>query len=146
MARADRRRDVPPTTSRQDVPPVAGLQHFNGWGGFVPSAREYVIIVDTERPTPAPWANVIATEEAGLLATEAGPRTIWAGNSQWNRLTPWSNDAVMDSPTAAVYLRDAQAVGSGRRPCSPAAQRPRSFPTGSATQGTSRQPTSGGRR
>jgi cyclic beta-1,2-glucan synthetase len=111
MARADRRRDVPPTTSRQDVPPVAGLQHFNGWGGFVPSAREYVIIVDTERPTPAPWANVIATEEAGLLATEAGPRTIWAGNSQWNRLTPWSNDAVMDSPTAAVYLRDAQ---SGR--------------------------------
>src|SRR5262249_48580366 len=35
-----------------------------------------------------------------------GSGYTWAGNSQTNRLTPWSNDPVSDSPGEAVYLRD----------------------------------------
>ncbi len=104
LARSTRSRG--PAPPRSATPPVDGLQGFNGWGGFLPDAREYVIRVDPQRPTPAPWVNVIATAQAGLLATEAGPRTVWDGNSQWNRLTPWSNDAVSDPPTCGVYLRD----------------------------------------
>jgi cellobiose phosphorylase len=38
--------------------------------------------------------------------TEAGLGYSWAGNSQLNRLTPWSNDPVSDPPGEAVYLRD----------------------------------------
>ncbi|MBM2844637.1 MAG: glycosyltransferase 36, partial [Anaerolineales bacterium] len=30
----------------------------------------------------------------------------WYGNSQRNRLTPWSNDPVLDTPGEAIYLRD----------------------------------------
>ncbi len=30
----------------------------------------------------------------------------WALNSAENRLTPWSNDPVIDRPGEALYLRD----------------------------------------
>ena len=78
----------------------------NGLGGFTPDGREYVIRVrGSERP-PAPWSNVIANPDFGCLVTEAGGGYTWAGNSQMNRLTPWSNDPVSDPPGEVVYLRD----------------------------------------
>ena len=78
----------------------------NGLGGFTPGGREYVIrLRGGERP-PAPWSNVLANPEFGCLITEAGGGYTWAGNSQMNRLTPWSNDPVSDPPSEAIYLRD----------------------------------------
>jgi cyclic beta-1,2-glucan synthetase len=85
-----------------DRPAVAGLTFFNGTGGFTPDGREFVV---TGVP-PAPWANVIANPNAGCLATDSGPGYTWVGNSQTNRLTPWSNDPVSDPPAEIVYLRD----------------------------------------
>ena len=41
---------------------------------------------------PAPWTNVLGNPGFGCLVTEAGLGYSWAGNSQMNRLTPWSND------------------------------------------------------
>jgi cyclic beta-1,2-glucan synthetase len=32
--------------------------------------------------------------------------STWAQNSGENRLTPWRNDAVSDTPSEAIYLRD----------------------------------------
>jgi cyclic beta-1,2-glucan synthetase len=55
---------------------------------------------------PAPWANVIANPGFGFLITESGGGYTWAGNSQSNRLTPWSNDPVTDVPGEVLYLRD----------------------------------------
>ena len=55
---------------------------------------------------PAPWTNVLANPGFGCLVTEAGLGYSWAGNSQMNRLTPWSNDPASDPPGEAVYLRD----------------------------------------
>ena len=55
---------------------------------------------------PAPWSNVLANPGFGCLVTEAGGGYTWAGNSQMNRLTPWSNDPVTDPPGEVVYLRD----------------------------------------
>ena len=78
----------------------------NGMGGFTPDGREYVISLrGSERP-PAPWTNVLANPDFGCLVTEAGGGYTWAGNSQMNRLTPWSNDPVSDPPCEVVYLRD----------------------------------------
>ncbi len=75
-------------------------------GGFTPDGREYVIrLRGGERP-PAPWSNVLANPDFGCLVTEAGGGYTWAGNSQMNRLTPWSNDPVSDPPGEVVYLRD----------------------------------------
>lgn len=91
--------------------PIANLSHWNEFGGFSPDGREYVIIIDGENAPhgslpPAPWTNVIANPEFGCLTTEAGLGYSWAGNSQMNRLTPWSNDPVSDAPGEVVYVRD----------------------------------------
>ncbi len=101
------------------------LQHFNGLGGFTPDGREYCVLIGSQSPDsdppngqpgrradahphlpPAPWANVVANPEFGFLVSETGSGFTWAGNSQTNRLTPWSNDPVMDRPGEVVYLRD----------------------------------------
>jgi cyclic beta-1,2-glucan synthetase len=55
---------------------------------------------------PAPWINVVANPGFGFLVSESGAGYTWAGNSQANRLTPWSNDPVADPPGEALYLRD----------------------------------------
>jgi cellobiose phosphorylase len=91
--------------------PPEGLRFWNGHGGFTPDGREYVIVIDgTARGgpalPPAPWTNVLANPGFGCLVTEAGLGYSWAGNSQMNRLTPWSNDPVSDPPGEAIYLRD----------------------------------------
>ena len=87
------------------------LSFWNGFGGFTHDGREYVIVIDgaSQRgPTlpPAPWTNVLANPRFGCLVTEAGLGYSWAGNSQMNRLTPWSNDSTSDSPGEVIYLRD----------------------------------------
>ena len=91
--------------------PPEGLRFWNGYGGFASDGREYVILIDGTAPggpalPPAPWTNVLANPGFGCLVTEAGLGYSWAGNSQLNRLTPWSNDPVSDPPGEAVYLRD----------------------------------------
>jgi len=87
------------------------LLFWNGFGGFARDGKEYVVVVgraDNDRYVlpPAPWTNVIANRDGGCLATEAGLGYTWSGNSQMNRLTPWSNDPVSDPPSEVVYLRD----------------------------------------
>jgi cellobiose phosphorylase len=82
------------------------LRFWNGIGGFGPDGREYVIVVDGTELPPAPWTNVLANPQFGCLVTEAGLGYSWAGNSQMNRLTPWSNDPTSDTPGEVIYLRD----------------------------------------
>jgi cellobiose phosphorylase len=88
-----------------------GLSFWNGFGGFTPDGREYVTLIDSvslngPRLPPAPWTNVLANPGFGCLVTEAGLGYSWAGNSQMNRLTPWSNDPNSDTPGEVIYLRD----------------------------------------
>lgn len=83
------------------------LLYWNGFGGFGKDGGEYVIVLDgVEIQTPMPWCNVIANPEFGCLTSEGGLGYTWAGNSQMNRLTPWSNDPVSDPPSEIVYVRD----------------------------------------
>ncbi len=85
------------------------LLFFNGYGGFTPDGREYVIRLGgggAPRSTPLPWTNVIANESFGFLATESGAGMTWQGNSQMNKLTPWSNDPVADPADEAIWIRD----------------------------------------
>jgi cyclic beta-1,2-glucan synthetase len=105
--------------------PSPELAFNNGTGGFTPDGVEYRIAVpgsprpdvrrngkvdrqNVPRPIlpPAPWVNVIANPNFGFIASEGGSGYSWAGNSQTNRLTPWSNDPVTDPPGEVLYLRD----------------------------------------
>ena len=40
------------------------------------------------------------------MVSETGAGFCWSGNSQNNRLLPWSNDPISDPPGDAVYVRD----------------------------------------
>jgi cyclic beta-1,2-glucan synthetase len=121
------RHDAPPELPPDWVPVATGasanghprpapkaeprLLFDNGYGGFTPDGREYVISVAGNadcrgRMTPAPWVNVLANPTFGCIASESSLGSTWAGNSQANRLTPWSNDPVTDPPGELVYLRD----------------------------------------
>ncbi len=101
---------------RETTAPVTrpeGLRFDNGFGGFSEDGREYVTYLKsgtaakgTNGWTPAPWINVIANRTFGFLVSETGLGCSWAANSGENRLTPWRNDPVSDTPAEAVYLRD----------------------------------------
>jgi cyclic beta-1,2-glucan synthetase len=98
-------------TRRGEEPPSAPLPFmelpfFNGWGGFTPDGREYAIYLGPHTQTPAPWVNVMANPVFGALVSESGPGFVWYGNSQANRLLPWSNDPVSDPAGDAIYIRD----------------------------------------
>ncbi len=84
----------------------AQLEFANSYGGFVDDGRAYVINRSDDRRTPAPWSNVIANERCGTLLTESGGGYTWFMNSRENKLTTWSNDAVVDPPSEVIYLRD----------------------------------------
>src|SRR5262249_1849845 len=104
----------------------SSLLFENGIGGFRTDVPEYVLHLaapsrGTERPSlvspppscvlpPAPWINVVANARFGFFVSESGSGHTWSGNSQTNRLTPWSNDPISDPPCEVVYLRD---EGSG---------------------------------
>jgi cyclic beta-1,2-glucan synthetase len=78
----------------------------NGFGGFSTDGREYVLHLEPDHHTPAPWVNVITNPEFGCLVSERGICYVWSVNAGLRRLTPWSNDNVLDPPSISLYLRD----------------------------------------
>jgi len=91
------------------VLPVANdpeLIYFNGLGGFSSDGSEYIIHLKKGQNTPAPWVNVIANPKFGFIVSEAGSGYTWCENSRENKITPWSNDAVLDSPGEVIYIGD----------------------------------------
>lgn len=99
-----------PDQNAKDSPspplPFVELKYFNGLGGFSPDGREYMIFLGPNKHTPAPWINVIANSSFGTIVSETGLGTTWYGNSQTNRLTPWSNDPLLNPISDTVYIRD----------------------------------------
>jgi cyclic beta-1,2-glucan synthetase len=118
ISRLERSPESPPRlpwlepTLVEEEPPVSRprprpkLVFDNGTGGFTEDGREYVLSVTGAEPTPAPWCNVIANPEFGCVVSESSLGPTWSLNSGENRLTPWRNDAVFDTPSEALYLRD----------------------------------------
>lgn len=99
------RRNLPPTgTDFSEL--KSGLQFYNGYGGFSPDGREYVLILPPGKTTPAPWINVIGYPKFGFMVSQSGSQTTWAINSGENRISPWSNDPVSDPSGEVLYLRD----------------------------------------
>ena len=88
--------------------PQAGLEYFNGVGGFAEGGREYVTILGPGRSTPAPWINVVANRNFGFQVSAEGGGYAWSVNSREHQLTPWCNDPVTDRPGQALYIRDEQ--------------------------------------
>ena len=82
------------------------LEYFNGMGGFAVDGREYVTVLHADKPTPAPWINVIANPGFGFHAAADGGGYTWFGNARENQITAWSNDPVTNRPSEVFYIRD----------------------------------------
>jgi cyclic beta-1,2-glucan synthetase len=82
------------------------LIFFNDLGGFSTNGREYVIITNDQKATPAPWVNVLANKNFGTVISESGQSYTWSVNAHEYRLSPWNNDPVGDSAGEAFYIRD----------------------------------------
>ncbi len=99
----------PPVPEPPPVTPLArpeGLGFDNSLGGFTPAEGDYLIHLESGQMTPVPWCNVLANESFGTIVSEAGLGFTWSINSGEHRLTPWSNDTVLDPQSEALYLRD----------------------------------------
>lgn len=87
------------------------LQFFNGWGGFSANGKEYTMLIEGNKHLPAPWINVLSNPSFGALVSELGTGYTFWRNSRECKLTPWSNDPVLDPPGELGFLRDEE---SGR--------------------------------
>ncbi|HSP26803.1 MAG TPA: cellobiose phosphorylase, partial [Saliniramus sp.] len=99
---------APPPRDPVTLPPLsrsADLAFDNSTGGFT-AKGDYEIHLENGHRTPAPWCNVLANETFGTIVSEAGLGFTWCVNSGEHRITPWSNDPVLDPQTEALYLRD----------------------------------------
>ncbi len=100
--REPRARRNPPAL--REARPVG--EFFNGYGGFVENGRAYQVHVEAGGYLPRPWTNVLANPHFGTLVTELGTGYTWWRNSRECKLTPWTNDPVLDPPGECLYLRD----------------------------------------
>ncbi|MDA8441057.1 MAG: glycosyl transferase family 36, partial [Peptococcaceae bacterium] len=104
---------VKPEDASGDPASAASKQHnnkallyHNGYGGFSEDGLEYIIELKEGVNTPLPWINVIANQTFGCLVAESGSGYTWSDNSRENKLSPWSNDPILDPPGEALYLQD----------------------------------------
>ncbi|MCF8058785.1 MAG: hypothetical protein K9K67_05785 [Bacteriovoracaceae bacterium] len=98
-----------PVASQWTTSPVKKpeLLFYNGFGGFLNNGEEYQIYLDKSEVTPTPWINVIAnSKDFGFMVSESGSVHTWSQNSRENRITPWSNDPVIDPSGEILYLLD----------------------------------------
>ncbi|KHD37627.1 NdvB [Clostridium acetobutylicum] len=85
---------------------INSLRFFNDYGGFDEANNQYVIILNDNKNTPAPWINVVSNEKFGFHVSERGSAYTWCANSRENKITPWNNDPVSDVLGEALYIRD----------------------------------------
>ncbi len=96
-----------PSEQAAEAPlPRRDLIFFNGYGGFTPDGREYIITTARGLVTPAPWVNVLANRHFGTVISESGMGYTWSENAHEFRLTPWHNDPITDTGGEALYIRD----------------------------------------
>ncbi|MCE4537064.1 carbohydrate-binding protein [Pelomonas sp. P7] len=82
-------------------PPGAALPDSR----FEPDSGACLFELGERSQPPRPWINVIANEGFGCQVSERGAGMAWAGNSRLHQITPWSNDALLDSPGEWLILQ-----------------------------------------
>lgn len=92
--------------SEMSLPASPGLVFSNGFGGFDPARKAYVIEHKSGEATPAPWSNVLANPHFGSLVSGNGSMCSWCGNASESRISPWLNDPVGEGSGEVLYLRD----------------------------------------
>ena len=80
------------------------LKYFNEYGGFSNDGREYVISVDNS--VPSVWSQILTNGKLGSIITQNLGGYTWNLNSRLNRITRWSNDTILDTPSESIFIQD----------------------------------------
>lgn len=87
------KKTVGPVYPADDTPEsavdIAALEFFNGLGGFSDGGRQYTVVLQAGRSTPAPWINVIANPSFGFHVTAEGVAAPGLSTAASIQLTPW---------------------------------------------------------
>ena len=95
-----------PSIPASQLPPVSAPAPAPV-GIFDAASGEFQFDLLPGQTTPRPWVNVIANANFGFQVSETGAGYTWATNSRLHQVTPWSNDAVADTPFEHYQLQDA---------------------------------------
>lgn len=80
------------------------LKYKNSYGGFESDGMSYVI--STDNNIPSVWSNVLTNGRIGTIVTQNLGGFTWSKNSRLNRISRWSNDTLLDTPSESIYIRD----------------------------------------
>jgi len=75
----------------------------NTQDGFGPEGQ-YSFGCSPEWPTPAPWMNLCANENFGMILSERGGGYAWTGSSRTGRLTAYQNDALQEGFAQRIFI------------------------------------------
>ena len=80
------------------------LKYKNSYGGFSNDGRNYIIAVDNN--IPSVWSNILTNGIMGTIVTQNLGGYTWNKNSRLNRLSRWSNDTVLDTPSESIFIKN----------------------------------------
>ena len=97
--------------------PTPNLIRTHPLGGFTTSGGFYMDLSASD--TPRPFSNVIANKHMGTIVTESGGGFSFYDSSYYKKITHWSNDAVLDTPSEFIVLNiDGQKFSTTKKPFS----------------------------
>ena len=85
---------------------MENLKYYNEYGGFREDGKEYIIRQNRENRIPTVWSHIMANEKFGTVVTENMGGYSWYKNSRLDRISAWTNDAVLDMPSEVIYIKD----------------------------------------
>ncbi|MCO5109247.1 MAG: carbohydrate-binding protein [Burkholderiaceae bacterium] len=88
--------------------PAAARPEAAAQGAFDADSGVFRFEISAQQQVARPWINVLANPGFGTQVSEAGAGYSWAGNSQQNKLTVWTNDPVSDPGGETFWLQDLQ--------------------------------------
>lgn len=99
-------------TRRENKLLSSNLKYYNDFGGFSDDGKEYLMKVNKDENVPMPWSHILANKNFGTIVTDGMAGYTWYKNSRLNRITAWSNNPILDTPSEVIYIKDDEAKKS----------------------------------
>lgn len=97
---------IPNFDKKVVVPELEKLKYYNQYGAFSEDGKEYIIKLNNQTKLPNTWSHILANEKFGTVITQNMGGYTWYKNCRLNRITAWSNDAIFDTPSEIIYIKD----------------------------------------
>lgn len=99
-------KNIPDFEKRNNLINIENLKYYNEYGAFSEDGKEYIIKMTKNNKPPVVWSHVLANPNFGTVITNNNSGYTWYKNSRINRITEWTNNAIMDVPSEIIYLKD----------------------------------------